>query len=345
MIRAFRRKMNPACFQGGGRSGPYFEGWYFKLVTADGDRALAVIPGLFVDERGDGGHAFIQVFDGRSNRTHYIRFPRAGFAARDGVFDVTIGGSRFTAERLALDARSEDCAIAGTLSFTGLSPWPRTLISPGIMGWYSWVPFMECYHGVISLDHGIEGALTLDGEEIDFTGGRGYIEKDWGVSFPEAWIWCQCNHFSFPGSSLTGSVAIIPWIRRPFPGFIFGLQHDGTLHRFTTYTGARLRAFEVDDAEVHCVLTRKEHTLEITASRAPGGTLWAPTLRGMTHEISESMASTVRVQLTETRGGRSTVLLRDTGRHAGFEVAGDMQRLLAMHRQDGGHANNNIGKE
>ena len=23
------------------------------------------------------------------------------------------------------------------------------------MGWYAWVPFMECYHGVLSLDHTI----------------------------------------------------------------------------------------------------------------------------------------------------------------------------------------------
>lgn len=336
MIRAFRRKMNPSCFQGGRRRGQYFEGWYYKLVTADGGRAMAVIPGVFIDDDGDGGQAFVQVFDGRSNETFFIPYPRTDFTARDGVFDVTIGENRFTADGVTLDTRHADCTLAGSLSFSGLSPWPRTLVSPGIMGWYSWVPFMECYHGVVSLDHRIDGALTLNGEEIDFTGGRGYIEKDWGVSFPEAWIWCQCNHFASPGSSLTGSVAIIPWIRRPFPGFIFGLQHEGTLHRFTTYSGARLRVFAVDDAEVHCVLTRKGHTLEITASRAAGGTLWAPTLRGMTHEISESMASTVRVQLTETRGGRSTMLMRDTGHHAGFEVAGNMQRLLAMHRQEGG---------
>ncbi|MFC2081108.1 tocopherol cyclase family protein [Bacteroidota bacterium] len=22
------------------------------------------------------------------------------------------------------------------------------------------------------------------------------MEKDWGTSFPEAWIWLQCNNFS-----------------------------------------------------------------------------------------------------------------------------------------------------
>ncbi|MCK7537696.1 MAG: tocopherol cyclase family protein [Marinilabiliales bacterium] len=29
----------------------------------------------------------------------------------------------------------------------------------------------------------------------DFSGGRGYIEKDWGHSFPSAYVWMQSNHF------------------------------------------------------------------------------------------------------------------------------------------------------
>ncbi|WP_243392439.1 MULTISPECIES: tocopherol cyclase family protein [unclassified Mesotoga] len=30
---------------------------------------------------------------------------------------------------------------------------------------------------------------------IDLTGGKGYIEKDWGRSLPDAWIWMQSNNF------------------------------------------------------------------------------------------------------------------------------------------------------
>ncbi len=333
MIASFLRKLNPSCYQGAGRRGQYFEGWYFKLVDRDGRRAIAVIPGVYLDPDGDGGHAFIQVFDGRQNETHYVPYPRAAFAGDEKVFDITVADSRFAAHTLTLDIRDASCSLTGTLRFSGLSPWPRTLLSPGIMGWYSWVPFMECYHGIVSLDHGIEGTLILNGESIDFTGGKGYTEKDWGRSFPEAWIWCQSNHFATAGSSLTGSVAIIPWIRRPFPGYIFGLLHRGTLYRFTTYTGALLEEFEVDDQGAHCVLRQKNRTLEVSAVRAPGGILRAPTLNGMTHEISESMASTMHVTLSEQHASHRSILMRESGRHAGFEVAGDMQRLLAMHRQ------------
>jgi hypothetical protein len=108
------------------------------------------------------------------------------------------------------------------------------------MGWYAWVPFMECYHGIVSLDHEIQGALQVDGQRVDFSGGRGYIEKDWGPSFPSAWIWLQTNHFGVPGTSLTASIAVIPWMRSSFSGFIVGFLHGGRLYRLATYTGAKV---------------------------------------------------------------------------------------------------------
>ena len=29
----------------------------------------------------------------------------------------------------------------------------------GIMGWYRFVPFMQCYHGVVSLNHKLNGTF------------------------------------------------------------------------------------------------------------------------------------------------------------------------------------------
>jgi len=144
------------------------------------------------------------------------------------------------------------------------------------MGWYAWMPFMECYHGVVSLDHGIEGRLTVNGQTIDFGGGRGYTEKDWGQAFPQAWIWYQTNHFDQPGISLTSSVAIIPWIGRSFPGFITGLWHGGVLYRFATYTGASIERLEITDRQACLTVRNKHHRLEMVATRAEGGLLHAP---------------------------------------------------------------------
>jgi len=62
------------------------------------------------------------------------------------------------------------------------------------MGWYTWVPRMDCYHGLFSFSDSLQGTLTLKGKVMDFFGGRGYIEKDWGQSFPAAWVWLQNNY-------------------------------------------------------------------------------------------------------------------------------------------------------
>ncbi len=221
--------------------------------------------------------------------------------------------------------------VEGTLRFGGLTPWPVTLTAPGIMGWYAWVPVMECYHGVVSLDHTIHGSLTIDGEIIDFSGGRGYIEKDWGRSFPEAWIWFQSNHFTALGTCLTASIAVIPWGPTAFPGFIVGLWHDGQLYRFATYTGAKTAHLRVTDETVDWAMAGSGFRLELFVTQGEGrgfGLLKGPDGFEMGKRVAETMSATVRVRLTALADGR--VIFEDTGHHAGLEVHEVEARLLKM---------------
>ncbi len=79
---------------------------------------------------------------------------------------------------------------------------------------------MECYHGVLSFDHSLQGKLNLNGKEMDFNGGRGHMEKDWGKNFPAVWVWLQSNHFQNQRACITASVALIPWMGATFKGSI-----------------------------------------------------------------------------------------------------------------------------
>jgi tocopherol cyclase len=330
VIRSLRTTLNPACYHGHRRTPPFFEGWYYKLVDASEEHRYAVIPGVFLSEDPDNQHAFVQVLDGRTGHSAYHSYPADAFWAADGTFDLHIGPNRFTAERVLLDIESPEIAVRGELRFHGLTPWPVTLASPGIMGWYAWVPFMECYHGVVSLDHQIEGALSIQGRLVEFGGGRGYIEKDWGQAFPAAWIWYQTNHFARPGTSLTASVAIIPWVRRSFPGFIIGLWHAGHLYRFATYTGARIERLDVADEQVSWVVRNRRYRLEMRATRPAGGLLQAPTTVDMGRRIAETLDAEVAVALYGLEGDAARLLFHGVGRHAGLEAVGDLARLRAM---------------
>lgn len=332
MIRFLRQTLSPDGYHGHGLAPPFFEGWYYKLVDASQQHRWAIIPGIFLSQDPARHHAFVQVLDGRTGRATYHRYGAEEFWAGKGALELCIGPNRFTAEALSLDIDAADLSIRGALRFDNLTPWPVTVASPGIMGWYAWVPFMECYHGVVSLDHGIEGRLVVNDRPTDLTGGRGYIEKDWGRSFPSAWIWFQSNHFEQPGTSLTASVAIIPWVRRSFPGFIIGLWHDGVLYRFATYTGARIEKLDITGEQVDWVVRDRRYRLEMQATRAEGGLLQAPTSQDMGRRIAETLSATVRMALYELGHGRPHLLASGTGRHAGLEAAGDLAELRAMIR-------------
>ncbi len=317
--------LHPAHYQGRTRSSPYFEGWYFKIVDRAEARRFAIIPAVFLTESGEGPHAFIQVFDGVQGKMTYIAYPLRDFWAAPERFEIHLGPNVFTAQGMHLDIRHPDLTLQGEVQFLDPRPWPVTLFSPGIMGWFAWAPFMECYHGVLSLDHGLTGQLVRNGETLDFTDGRGYIEKDWGRAFPSAWVWMQTNHFDTPGVALTGSIAMIPWIGQAFRGFILGLWHNQTLYRFATYTGARTEYLHIGPDSVSWGVTDRLYYLTLNARRSAAVDLRGPSAAGMGVRVPETLTAAIHVRLATLRGDR--LIFEGVGRNAGLEVAGNLATL------------------
>jgi hypothetical protein len=321
LIHRLQLPWHPQRYHGRGRHRTFFEGWYHKIVAPGGSHAFAIIPGIAIAPDGS-RQAFVQVMDGLAATTQFHSFRGEEFYAAEDRYEVQIGGNYFSADRLRLDLPE----LRGGLRMQALTPWPSSFLSPGIMGWYSFVPLMECYHGIVSLDHELEGELQWQGRALPMTGGRGYTEKDWGHSFPRAWVWMQSNHFGVPGSSLTLSVARIPWLGSAFTGYIAGFWHEGQLYRFTTYSGARLESLRIGEERVECVLTDRQNRLEISAKRAPGSLLKAPLKGMMEGRVSESMRASVGLRLSS--GGR--LIFEGEGQFAGLEVAGPVEQLTPL---------------
>lgn len=342
---------HPEAFHGRGVRRGFFEGWYVKLVTADRAQRWAVIPGVFRGLAGGGGErdeAFLQVLDGLTGRSWYHRFPLDAFAASDRDFDVRVGPNRFSSAGVELDLPQ----LRGELAYTTpLEPWPVTVREPGIMGWYGLVPFMECFHGIVSFGHGLAGTLEVEGAPVSFDAGRGYIEKDWGKAFPAGYVWLASNHIDtsagdgeradgadasggvsanvpeVPGASLIASVAIIPWLRGHFRGSIIGLRHSGRLHKWTTYNRSTETRLEITDSHVRWSVTGPDGSLDIDAERVRGGLLHAPLRTAMHQRVEETLDARVAVRHADA-GGR--VLLEGTAECAGLEVYGDTDRLLKL---------------
>ncbi|MEZ4699592.1 MAG: tocopherol cyclase family protein [Rhodothermales bacterium] len=325
-MRSFQAWLDPDRYHGHRARKGFFEGWYFKLADAGAGRLLAVIPGVFMSRSGANRYAFVMTVDGQTQRVGMTRYPLSDFSADADRFAIRIGPNTFSAEGLRLDLAG-DAPWRGELAFSGLAPWPVTLAAPGVMGWYAYMPFMECFHGVVSMDHLIDGALDLGGERVDLTGGRGYIEKDWGRNFPASWVWMQGNHFPEAGVSLSASVAIIPFVGTTFGGSIVGLRHEGRLYRFTTYTGARVRTLDVSPDRVRLVAEDRRHRLEVEAERGPTVRLFAPGPDDMMPRVDECLAAPLTVRLTE-RDGRPIYAGRST--QGALEVQGDLPRLKKL---------------
>lgn len=315
-----RALFHPERFQGWGKTKQYFEGWYFKLVSADENTILAIIPGIAMDKKGE-KHAFIQVLDGKQKKAAYHAFPHSDFTASTTSFDVQIGTNQFSNERIVLNLSD----VTGDLNFENTSPWPNEWYSPGIMGPFSFVPFMQCKHGIVSLNHSIKGRLSVGDETISFDEGRGYIEKDWGNSFPAAYVWMQTNHFEGKKASLKLSVAKIPWLGSWFVGFIGGLWLNGELYQFTTYNGTRLASCKISDELVNVELRNKKQILHIEAHRDHATHLAAPIFGDMSGRIQESMTAKVKVTLVNARN--KNIIFEGEGKHAGLEIAGDIELI------------------
>ena len=305
----------PIVFQGNLNKNRYFEGWYFKQVSFNRENVISFIPGVALTKTDK--HAFIQVIDGITRKTWNIKYPISDFYYAKNEFKVRVGNSEFSEKGIVLNIDAEDLKVTGNLNFSDLVKYPSTWFSPGIMGWYSFVPFMECKHGIGSVLHGLQGSITVNNSTIDFTGGSGYIEKDWGTSFPESWIWLHCNTFNQPNVSFTFSVAKIPWLGNFFIGHICFLYFDGEFYLFATYNNSKIKKLTFINGEINIEISNKTHLLKVKAVQNMSGELKAPVTGEMNRIIKESIDSGIEIELRDTN---NQLVFSDKGTHAGLEI-------------------------
>lgn len=321
----FKKWSNTSFFQGNTKRKKYFEGWYFKMVARDGSSIMSVIPGISLSADGKEQHAFIQLIDGITAQTYYYRFPIEEFSFSEKEFAIRIGANYFSKDSLALAIDDQGQRVCGKIRMLNLVEYKSgSLINPGIMGWYRFVPRMECYHGVVSLSHDLKGKLWINDKIFDFDSGKGYIEKDWGASMPSSWIWMQSNHFTNKDNSLMLSIATIPWLGKSFTGFLGFFYHNQQIVHFATYRSSKLY-LETDSVnKLKIRIKNKRETLILQVVSNNTGMLKAPVSGMMDRRIPESIDATIRITMLDKNG---QVVLTDSTNIAGLEMVGDFASM------------------
>ncbi len=313
---------NPTYFQGNRANKNYFEGWYFKNVSADGNTTWSFIPGIAIAENNT--HAFVQAINGKTGETYYFSFKPDVFRFSKHGFEVYVAENYFSPTKCVLNLKNEQCALRGELEYGNLHPYRAGFVRPGIMGWYRYVPFMECYHGLVSMCHTVRGTIHHNAELLNFDDGLGYIEKDWGSSMPKAWIWMQTNNFEMSETSFMLSVARIPWIGKTFTGFLGFLMYQGKTITFATYTGAKISKLEKSDNRINIAIHTSRLKIFVNGHSKNSGELKAPLAGEMSRMIHESIDAELQI-VVENQTGES--VFSGTGRNAGLELVGDINLL------------------
>lgn len=306
---------NPELFQGEkylNDQKSYFEGWYFKNINYE--RGISFIPGINISDTG--AKAFIQIIT--NNMSYFVNYNIKDFEFNYNPFYIRIGNNSFSKEfvNINIEDESQRLKIYGNIKYSNSKNINTNIFAPNIMGPFSYIPFMECNHAIISMQNTINGFININDETISFNDNKGYIEKDWGCSFPKSYIWCQGNNFQKTNASFMFSVADIPLKLFTFKGFICVLLIDNEEFKFTTYNNAKLVECDIKQDSFNIKLKKDLYILDIKSKYNKGLKLSAPVKGKMSKDIFESISTSVTITLKKEK----EIIFSDTSNMCGIEI-------------------------
>jgi len=153
----------------------YFEGWYFKQVNIKLKKTISFIFGYSTNKQNP--HSFVQIIKTKPLRSYYISYPLDAFQSFEDGY--RIDDNFFSKNNLKLSIHHNDIQCIGELNFSKHSELQDTnLYMPNIMGPFTYIPNMECNHGVVSMTHNVNGSIQVDNDVWNFKEDIGYTEKD-----------------------------------------------------------------------------------------------------------------------------------------------------------------------
>lgn len=290
----------------------YFEGWYFK--NTNNKNGISFIPGININENNK--KAFIQVIT--ENSSYFVNYDINDFEYNFNPFYIKVKNNIFSRDGINIDIFDEiqNLKVKGNIKYLNTKNIKVTTISPNIMGPFSYIPFMECNHAIISMKNNTKGLININNNQIDFNNGIGYIEKDWGCSFPKSYIWCQGNNFENTEASFMLAIATIPFKIFQFKGAICTLIVNNKEYKFTTYNNSKLIENEVNNEFINITLKKGNYYLNVKSTYNNGLKLLAPVKGKMQKNILENICSKITINLKY----KDKLIFSDTSNNCGLEI-------------------------
>ncbi len=271
----------------------YFEGWYFK--QSNRKQSVAFIPGISITNKKK--IAFVQIITNTSS--YFVEYNSKDFSYSNHPFWIKIGNCFFSEEKIILDIVRKNLKVKGEFIYSNTNSLKKSFFSPNIMGPFSYLPFMECNHAIVSMNGDVTGKVEINNKTISLKRASCYIEKDFGISFPKEYVWLQGNNFREEDVSFMLSIASVPFKVFTFEGVIAVFKKGEVEYRFTTYQKVRVIEYDISDGFLNITLENDRFRLNVRSVHYKGQNLKAPIKGKMKKNVVESISANIKVTLEE----------------------------------------------
>lgn len=312
---------SPEKFQGNSRKHPHFETWRAKFVTANHNQSILFTISVCY---GDNPTCDIQIQDGNTGETTIIEVSTEEFFASKNELDVSIGKCRLTAKGLSLDFCSGNTKLCGSLQFSKFEKYPKALLSPGIMGPLSFNPFMPVHHAIISLNHTVNGDITINGKLYNLQEAKGYIEKSWGRFYPKSWVMIQCHTFNVENTSFFFVAAPAALQNKTIQGMLCFLKTGDKIYNLSMYKGAKIENVSRNKRLFFLEVTCNDIRFDATIIPRTYGSLKVPSPETKEWIMHECLNATLHLNVYKD----GEKILTAEGEQTSFDLVGDIFNYL-----------------
>lgn len=256
---SFFHKYLPTGFKNKLSKNGFFEGWFQKIYSKEHQFSLVIIYG-YTTGNSPNEFGFIQILIPTENAI-ILYFPKKQITFNPHTHYVTMGENILSFHTIKISHEDLNIELHSPQNF------PLKSLKNS-MGYAYYLPNIPCYHSVLNFDYKVRGEIKYQQNTYRFDNAMGYMEKNWGTSFPEKYFWLHALEPNNPNVSLLFSQAEIKWMGKSFIKHVGHLRLNGDELDLRTLTLFNVSYDNTNPENITITIKSKQIKLEMSFSVA-----------------------------------------------------------------------------
>lgn len=278
----------------------FFEGWFQKVYSIEHRASVVIIYG-YATKNPPERFGFIQILvPGEYPISYY--FPKEEVTMDPTNHIVRMGKNLLSIKELLISTEliQINLKMSVTYPIRGLK---------NSMGYSYYLPNLPCYHAVLNPAHFVSGTIQINGRSTVLTNERGYLEKNWGISFPQDYLWLHALDPTDSGVSVLFSHASIEWMGKSFDKHLGHIRFRGTEIDLRELRHVDIRCVKKSPSEYRISLISKTITLVIEVESVRQVVFKGPNSGKLSRDILHHADSNIFITLTSESHNESFKLI------------------------------------